>query len=192
MRDLSRALRVHHARSMDALPPGTSLFVNLHPTDLLDEALFAETDPLRPYAGRIVFEITERAPLERLPAVRSRVADLRALGYRIAVDDVGAGYAGLSSLAVLCPNIVKLDAILVRGIDQSKALQTLIESLVVACARLQIEVIAEAVETEAERKALEELGVDLMQGHLFAHAVEGFPLADCAHRTVPEGPANDR
>jgi EAL domain-containing protein (putative c-di-GMP-specific phosphodiesterase class I) len=192
MRDLSRALRVHHAGSMASLPPGTSLFVNLHPTDLLDEALFAEADPLRPYAGRIVFEITERAPLERLPAVRSRVADLRALGYRIAVDDVGAGYAGLSSLAVLCPNIVKLDAILVRGIDQSKTLQTLIESLVVACARLQIDVIAEAVETEAERKALEDLGVDLMQGHLFAHALEGFPPAECARRIVSEKSAPDQ
>jgi EAL domain-containing protein (putative c-di-GMP-specific phosphodiesterase class I) len=180
MRELSRLLRTLHAGSMAALPPNTSLFVNLHPTDLLDEALFAEADPLRPHADRIVFEITERAPLERLPAVRNRVADLRALGYRVAVDDVGAGYAGLSSLAVLCPNIVKLDALLVRGIDQSIALQTLIESLVTACARLGIDVIAEAVETDDEKTTLMELGIDLMQGHLFARAAEGFPLGSYA------------
>src|SRR4029079_4492117 len=74
-------------------------FVNLSPHDLLDDALYSANAPLSRYATRVVVEITERAALERIDGLSRRIGDLRKLGFRVAVDDLGAGYAGLSSFA---------------------------------------------------------------------------------------------
>ena len=112
--------------------------------------------------------MTERAPLETIRDVTSRVAQLRALGYRIAVDDLGAGYAGLTSFAHLEPEVVKVDMSLIRGIDRSPMKQKLLGSIIGLCRDLGIEMIAEGIETEAERDTLIRLGGDLCQGYLFA------------------------
>ncbi len=94
-------------------------FVNLHPEDLVDEALYQHGSQLTRFAHRVVLEITERASLEHIGNVRDRVARLRALGFRIALDDLGAGYAGLTSFTQLEPEFVKLDMELIRGIHQN-------------------------------------------------------------------------
>jgi EAL domain-containing protein (putative c-di-GMP-specific phosphodiesterase class I) len=94
------------------------------------------------------------------------------------VDDLGSGYAGLSSFSILEPEFVKLDLSLVRGIDRSKRRQTVIRSMLTLCQReLGMRVICEGVETAAERDALAGVGCDLLQGYLFARPSRGFDLA---------------
>jgi EAL domain-containing protein (putative c-di-GMP-specific phosphodiesterase class I)/ActR/RegA family two-component response regulator len=100
------------------------LFVNLSTPELEDEELYSVSSPLAPLASRTVLEITERASLDAINDVRGRVAALRRMGFRIALDDIGAGYAGLSSFAALEPDVVKLDMSLVRDVhirDQAAA-----------------------------------------------------------------------
>ena len=84
-----------------------------------DHELFSPAAPLSRIASRVVLEITERASLDELGDVAPRLAQLRGLGFRIAIDDLGAGYAGLTSFAQLEPEVVKVDMSLVRGIDSS-------------------------------------------------------------------------
>jgi EAL domain-containing protein (putative c-di-GMP-specific phosphodiesterase class I) len=100
---------------------------------------------------------------------------LRNLGFRIAVDDLGAGYAGLSSFSQLEPDFVKLDMSLVRGIDASSSKSSLVRSMVHVCTQeLGMRVVCEGVETKAERDTLEGLGADLLQGYLFGKPERGF------------------
>jgi len=166
--DLGRTIRALACRAAEQrLPDGALLFINLHPSDFLDPALY-EADGLGRHAGRIVLEVTERASLDRLDNLRDRVARLRALGYRIAVDDLGAGYAGLSAFANLEPDVVKIDMSLVRDIENARTKQRLVRSLADVCGELGMKVVAEGVETAAERDALVEVGCDLLQGYLLA------------------------
>jgi EAL domain-containing protein (putative c-di-GMP-specific phosphodiesterase class I) len=123
----------------------------------------------------VVLEITERSSLDRVADLPSKVALLREIGFRIAVDDLGAGYAGLTSLALLEPEIVKLDMTLVRDVHQSPTRQKLIRSMTSLCRDMGMLVVAEGVETLAEREALRELGCDLLQGYLFAKPGKPFP-----------------
>lgn len=149
-------------------------FVNLHVRDLLDETLFAEDAPLFPYAERVVLELTERAALEAVHELRERVQRLRQLGYRIAIDDLGAGYSGLTSLAQLEPEIVKVDMSLVRDIHREPKKQKLVQVIANLCRDLGSEVVVEGVETVEERDQLLELGCDLFQGYLFARPAKPF------------------
>jgi EAL domain-containing protein (putative c-di-GMP-specific phosphodiesterase class I) len=107
--ELGRIIRQHVARILAATPPA-HLFVNLHPADLEDEELYADDGALTPYASQVVLEITERAALDRIHELQTRVTRLRSLGYRIAIDDLGAGYAGLTSFAQLEPEVVNWSA----------------------------------------------------------------------------------
>jgi EAL domain-containing protein (putative c-di-GMP-specific phosphodiesterase class I) len=150
------------------------IFVNLHVLDLEDEDLFDPSAPLAAFAPRIHFEITERAALERVRDATERTARLRALGYRIAIDDLGEGYSGLTSFAQLEPEAVKLDMSLIRGIDGVPMKRKLVRAMATLCRELDARLIAEGVETEPERDTLLELGVDLLQGYLFARPA--FPL----------------
>jgi EAL domain-containing protein (putative c-di-GMP-specific phosphodiesterase class I) len=168
LQDLGRTVRDRVARTLDEQPTSALLFVNLHAMELADDSLLEPGAPLSRHAERVVLEVTERAPLEQIRDVTARVGQLRALGYRIAVDDLGAGYAGLTSFAHLEPEVVKVDMSLIRGIDQSRMKQKLLGSIVSLCRDLGIEIIAEGIETEAERDALVRVGGDLCQGYLFA------------------------
>jgi EAL domain-containing protein (putative c-di-GMP-specific phosphodiesterase class I)/CheY-like chemotaxis protein len=173
--ELGRIIRGHVARIMRETPPVGHVFVNLHPADLEDAELYADDGALTPFARNIVLEITERAALDRIHELSARVTRLRTLGYRIAIDDLGAGYAGLTSFAQLEPEVVKVDMSLVRGIDSSPVKQKLVRSIIALCTELGIQLVAEGIETPAERDALIALGGDLCQGYLFAKPGRGFP-----------------
>lgn len=175
---LGRRIRSVVAADLVHAPPSAEIFVNLHSTDLMDEDLFDREAPLSRLAGRVVLEVTERATLDRVPDARDRVAHLRSMGYRIAVDDLGAGYAGLSSLAQLEPDLVKLDMSLSRGIDGNPTQQILVRSMATLCREMGTSFVVEGVETARELRTLTSLGADLFQGHLFARAAAGFPAAD--------------
>lgn len=120
--ELGRLIRAMAVNPPEPLASDTLLFLNLHPSDLLDDELFRQDGLLAAIATHVVLEITERASLDGIRDVRSRVAALRKLGFRIAVDDLGAGYAGLTSFTLLEPDIVKLDmALFVTSIDSRRS-----------------------------------------------------------------------
>jgi EAL domain-containing protein (putative c-di-GMP-specific phosphodiesterase class I)/ActR/RegA family two-component response regulator len=169
VREVGRAVRRAVAESTPLAPADTMMFVNLHAADLGDDSLYTPSSPLSAYAGKVVLEITERTSLSRVGDVRECVTRLRKLGYRIAVDDLGAGYAGLSSFSQLEPDVAKLDMSLVRGIDVSSRKASIVRSMLTVCQReLGTYVVCEGVETESERDTLTSLGADLLQGYLFA------------------------
>ncbi len=175
LNDLGRAIRAEVAHALPAAPLGPQIFVNLHTRDLADAALFSPTSPLSHFADRVVLEITERAPLETVRDVEHRIEALRTMGFRIAVDDMGAGYAGLTAFAQLRPEVVKLDMSLIRGVDRDPVKQKLVGAMTALCHDMGMAVIAEGIETAAERDAVDELGCELMQGYLFARPDRGFP-----------------
>jgi EAL domain-containing protein (putative c-di-GMP-specific phosphodiesterase class I) len=174
---LGRRVRALAAAAMSAADPSIALFTNLHPVDLADEELFDDGSPLTSMARRVILEVTERAAIEEVDDVERRVSRLRELGFRIAVDDLGAGYAGLSSFALLEPELVKLDVSLLRDIDQSPVKQKLVASMTALCKDMGFSVVAEGIETAAERDCVVALGCDLLQGFLFARPGRPFPPA---------------
>lgn len=165
---LTRAIYQKIAQQAPLLPEGRLLFVNVHPPDLLETSLHGLGSPLAPFADRIVLEITERASIEKMGDISHVVRDLRLLGYRLAVDDLGTGYAGLSSFTQLSPEIVKLDRSLVQDIDSNPTKQRVVKAMLQLCADLGMQVISEGVETAKERDALAMLGADLLQGYLYS------------------------
>jgi EAL domain-containing protein (putative c-di-GMP-specific phosphodiesterase class I) len=172
--DIGRAVRARVAMQCESAPAGARLFVNLHPEDLADDELLLPTSPLSRVAERVVLEITERAALDKVHDVRGRVGRLRKMGFRIAIDDLGAGYAGLTSFAQLEPEVVKLDMSLIRGVDADATRAKLVRSMTALCKELDMQVISEGIETVAERDTIAEIGCDLLQGYLFAKPGDGF------------------
>lgn len=172
--DLGRGVRMRVADAARSAPPHVDLFVNLHPRDLLDPALYSEDAPLARVAKRVVLEITERASLENVSGIEDRIARLRAMGYRVAIDDLGAGYAGLTAFARVRPDVAKIDMALVRGVDAEPVKQRLVAAVRALCSDMGIVVVAEGVETVEERDTLRSLGCDLLQGFLFGAPAPAF------------------
>jgi EAL domain-containing protein (putative c-di-GMP-specific phosphodiesterase class I) len=168
LHDLGRAIRADCVEPVAKGAREPLLFVNLHELDLLDETLYARNTALSAVADRVILEISERARLETVSDVPRRIRDLRTRGFRIAIDDVGAGYAGLTGFAMLEPDIVKFDVGLVRDVDHALGKRRLMRSIITICRELGIQVIAEGVETRAELETLVDLGCDTLQGYLFA------------------------
>jgi EAL domain-containing protein (putative c-di-GMP-specific phosphodiesterase class I) len=172
--ELGRAIRAKIAAAIPEAPEGARIFVNVDSEELQDEALYGAGEPLRPFADRVVLEIAERAPLDAVSRLGERIEQLRAAGFRIAVDDLGAGYAGLGSFARLRPSVVKLDVSLVRDIDQDAVKRKIVQSMATLCAGMRVELVAEGVETEQERQTLGFLGCYHHQGFLYAPPQRGF------------------
>jgi len=185
--DVGRTARARAAEAAAELPPGTLLFVNLHPTDIRDEDLYLPTSPLSKVANRVVLELTERASLDGVSDLENRVARLRRLGFKIAVDDLGAGYAALSVFAQLSPEIVKIDMGIVRDVHKSPTKARVIRSLADMCRDMGVRMIVEGVETVEEQEKVVELGCDLLQGYLFAKPVRELPGTDSRTCRWPSG-----
>lgn len=117
---------------------------------------------------QIIFEVTEGEHIEDGPWLAEILREYRRLGFRTAIDDFGAGHAGLRLLAEFQPDIVKIDMAIIRGIDHDKPRQAIVRALVMLCEELRIDVVAEGIETPAERDCLRDAGIHLMQGFLFA------------------------
>lgn len=148
-----------------SLPADASLSVNAAPATLVSDAFYraittADVDP-----SRLIVEVTEHAAVEDYPDLRSAVDRLAALGVRLAIDDVGAGFAGLNQIVHLSPDIIKIDAQLVRDVDQSVVKRAVVSALVALARETDIVVIAEGIETEAELDTLARLDVELGQGY---------------------------
>jgi EAL domain-containing protein (putative c-di-GMP-specific phosphodiesterase class I) len=176
--ELGRAVRARVAGDASASPADAVIFVNVHPAELEDETLYGAHTPFSRVARRIVLEVTERASLDRVRDVDNRIARLRAIGFRLAVDDLGAAYSGLATLARIEPDIVKLDMVLARGLASQSANRAVIRSMVQLCLELGMAFVCEGVETEAQRDAMIELGCDLFQGYLYSRPERGFQTID--------------
>lgn len=167
----------------DHLPPGAAIHLNVSPAFLAARgdlhSLVAGTD------RSVVLELTEYEPVADYPVLAEA---WEALGEHVelAVDDAGSGYASLRHILSLRPAVVKLDLQLVRGIDEDPARQALVSGLVFFVQQTGIRLVAEGVETEAERERLAALGVGYGQGYLFGRpapaATFGVPAADAPGR----------
>lgn len=165
---LGRLARRSIALHMKELPTDALMYINLAPADLDDPELLAGDPHLLPWASRVVFEVTERSGVLDFQRFREHVAQLRAHGFRFAVDDLGSSYVSLSSIERLRPDAIKIDMGLVRDVhrhpDQANLIQRIIDFTIDA----GIEAIAEGVENKAELRAIAGLGCHLMQGFYFA------------------------
>lgn len=165
--ELGRGLRDQAIARYEHQDPRLHLFLNVHPLELVAGEFEDPRSRVHASARRVVLEFTERNPLDGVKGVPECVARLRDLGFRIAIDDLGAGYAGLVSFVSLEPEFVKLDLSLLRNVDESPVRQRLVLALTTLCHDMGMRVVAEGIETEAERDAAVSLGVDLLQGFRF-------------------------
>lgn len=147
------------------------VFVNFDPASIYDPhyclketGAFARALGLDP--GRIVFEVTEGSEVRSLDHLRNILEVYRTAGFRVALDDVGAGFSGLNTLRALRPDLIKLDRELIRDVDADRYRQSIVRHLIALGHELGIEVLAEGIEREGERRWLVEAGVDHLQGYL--------------------------
>lgn len=159
---------VRNAREwLTRMPDPVKLFVNLHPSDFSDPDYLATlVQPLSPWSSRVVFEITERKSIRDFEAWRISLGVLKALGFDLAVDDLGAGYNSLGVLAEVKPSYIKIDMSIVRDVHQDSHKQRLVEVICRFAASTGARVIAEGVEVEYEAFVLQRAGVGLLQGYL--------------------------
>lgn len=131
-------------------------------------------------AQRLMFEVTEGERIADPQHLKSIFAEYERQGFTTAIDDFGSGYSGLNLLAEFQPQVLKLDMALTRNIDADPVREAIVAGIVLVASRLKITLIAEGVETPAERDALAGLGIHLMQGYLFARPEVGrLPLSSC-------------
>jgi EAL domain-containing protein (putative c-di-GMP-specific phosphodiesterase class I) len=128
---------------------------------------------------RLMFEFTEDERMREVAHVRRIIEAYRARGFTTAIDDFGAGYAGLGLLADLRPDMLKLDMALIRGIDESAARRAIVAGVLGIADAIGVRCIAEGIETAAELRTLKEIGMRLCQGYLLARpATEVLPVID--------------
>lgn len=148
------------------------LFLNVSPTSLLERNYPSNQTPLiLEQAGisprSVVIEISEQYPLDDYDLIRDTVRHYRAMGFEIAIDDLGAGYAGLRSWSELRPDYVKIDRHFIAGIDDDIVKQEFVRSIIDIAAGLGCRVIAEGIETPAEYQTVFNMGIRLGQGYYF-------------------------
>lgn len=184
--ELEDAAREMQLAQAGALPTENAplLFLNVTPTVIADarfvdrlEQQVARVPGLSP--SRLVLEITERAEHGSVERLAARVTELKALGYQIAVDDVGAGVSGLNRLMLLRPHWLKLDYQLTHRLDEDRYKQNLLHFLVHFANLSGVRLIAEGVERREELATLIDGGVRHSQGYLLARPSPGFsPIQD--------------
>ena len=148
------------------------LFINLDPNELISGNLNVNSFSklVLDYGlcpSRIVFEITERRYIEDLEEFNKKYDDFRHAGYKIAVDDVGAGYSSLNTIAVLKPDIIKIDINLIRDIHKDFVKKEIVKTLMLFAQKINTKVLSEGIETQDEYHTLFELGSELGQGYFF-------------------------
>jgi EAL domain-containing protein (putative c-di-GMP-specific phosphodiesterase class I) len=150
--------------ALPSLPERTFLGVNVSASTLVSDA-FAHLVASVP-GDRVVIELTEHEFVEDYAAIADSCGALRTRGFRFAVDDAGAGYAGLAHIVSLAPDIIKLDATITRGINANTYAREMVSSLVSLARFWKAHVVAEGIETEGELATLRRIGVDRGQGYL--------------------------
>lgn len=169
-----------------ALPPNCFLSVNIGPEVLSSPKVREVWGDVGDMSGVIV-ELTEHARIDSYGELQADFARLRAAGALLAVDDVGSGYAGLTHLLALRPEMIKLDRALIDGIDRDEAKRGLVEMIGTFAARMDGWILAEGIERAEELSVIAELGVPLAQGYYLGRpAPQWTSLNAQAERTLVE------
>lgn len=161
------------SNSSKVLKPQELLFLNVDPQILIDPD-FASGQTRKLLAQKnlipsdVVLEITERSAIQDFPTFREALEHYRNQGYLIALDDVGAGYSSLQSIAELQPDFLKIDRSLIQSIHTDPTKWALLETFSTFSHRIGCRLLAEGVETEAEMRTVVQLGVDYVQGYFVA------------------------
>jgi EAL domain-containing protein (putative c-di-GMP-specific phosphodiesterase class I)/DNA-binding response OmpR family regulator len=182
--ELDRLCRMMAARGSATRPAKYLRFINTEPIDLLSgthgdmavqEFIDATPEELR---SQTVIEITENSVIDDFARMRHVVERLRKQGFRIAIDDAGAGYAGLQTMVEIEPDFIKLDMSLTRHLERSVVKQKLIGTLRDFCRQADIALVAEGIETQEQLDVLLALDITYGQGFLFAHPGSPYPLRE--------------
>ncbi|MCK6482922.1 MAG: EAL domain-containing protein [Phycisphaerae bacterium] len=176
------------------LPPGCNVLINFLPAAVYDPKHCLQTSIRAAYDSglspeQVTFEVVETHQVDDPEHLRGILDYYRSHGFRVALDDVGAGYAGLSLMAELQPDLVKLDAKVVRKSEHNAAYRDVCASVIELAHKGGHRVVAEGIETPEQCAVMEALGVDLLQGFLF-----GRPAAEpagCRLSVVNLPPSDD-
>jgi len=166
---LCQRTALRQARRMEG---GCKLFLNALPSSLLEpgfrESLLADLPDGFPLGRQdIVLEIADRSSIEDYEAFGTEVTDLRAMGFKMSIDDVGKGSTSLESLTEIKPDYIKVDTSLIRNIHSNLIKQELLRSLCQVAKTMDCQVIAEGIETQEELTAVRRCGARLGQGYYF-------------------------
>ncbi|MDP3427768.1 MAG: EAL domain-containing protein, partial [Humidesulfovibrio sp.] len=177
---LERLCREKAISSFGAIGPGQKLFLNIHPKTMADpEFTHGKTLELLQAVGlapeNIVFEITERHSITEFALFHRTLDHYRSQGYLVAIDDAGAGYSGLTSIAQIRPDFIKIDMSLIQGIDKDPVKRALIETFVTFADKIGSKIIAEGIEAQAQAACLIDIGVHYGQGFYLARPASPKP-----------------
>lgn len=158
------------------------LFINVDPLSMVHEHFregqtleFVEQVRLNP--SQLIIELTETHPVEDVRLMQQAMVHYREMGFRVALDDLGAGYSGLKLWSEIRPDIVKIDRHFIHGVDQDRTKQQFVSTILKTATALGCRVITEGVETEGEYATLRKLGVEMLQGYYFGRPVEVPPFS---------------
>jgi len=176
--ELDRLCRRRALLSSGRVPSNARIFVNALPATMRDpqfrgKPLIDFLDRAQVAPDRIVIEITEKLVIENYGLFRETMAYFSDLGMSFAVDDVGAGYSGLESIARLKPTFLKIDTALVRDVHASMVNQAIVKAIISLGRGIGAQVIAEGIHSEEETQALRTMGVDFGQGYYLARPDPG-------------------
>ncbi len=178
-RELDRLCKLTAINAAKSKPSNTYLFINTLPTTLddpefLNGRAFENLAASNLQPNDVVWELTERNPIEDFDAFGVLMQEFTTMGYKIAIDDVGTGYSSIQTITHVRPLYLKVDISLVTKIEENLLKQELVSSLLALASNIHADLIAEGVETQAEVGALKELGVKFGQGYIFGRPSETF------------------
>ncbi|SKA77039.1 diguanylate cyclase (GGDEF) domain-containing protein [Paucidesulfovibrio gracilis DSM 16080] len=158
---------------LGAIVSGQKLFLNIHPKTMADPNFTpGKTLQLLEEAGltpeNVIFEITERHSIQNFDLFYRTLAHYRSQGFLVAVDDAGAGYSGLTSIAEIRPDFIKIDKNLVMDVDRDPVKRALIETFVSFANKIGSRILAEGIETKGQTTCLVDMGVHFGQGFYLA------------------------
>jgi EAL domain-containing protein (putative c-di-GMP-specific phosphodiesterase class I) len=172
--ELDCACRESGLRGAMDFPSGTKLFLNIRPTTIHDpnfreDRLIETLEKRRLAPCDVVFEVSEQESIRSFGAFREMRDHYRRLGFQFALDDTGAGYAGLEELVEIEPDYIKIDRSMVSGVDQDPARQDVLAAVLQLADKMGAQVIGEGLDTLEELEMLGRLGIRFGQGWLFGH-----------------------
>ncbi len=189
--ELDRACFRTALRGAIGLEPVHRLFVNLLPLSFYD-SYFIETEVgnLLDAAGllpaNVVFEITEQLAIENFTSFRTALARYTAMGFGVAIDDVGTKHSNLEAIMALRPQFIKISDVLTRGVARSTVKREMLASLARIASAIDAVVVAEGIETPDDLAILRELGLRYGQGFFLARPGPAFPRVRPAVRRAIE------
>ena len=177
--EFEKLCRTQALKNAAAKPREAKLFINVDPNVIYDPELKSgfTCEILKEYGLNpkdIIFEVTEKNAIIKMEAFTAAIQHYQQQNFKIAVDDFGSGYSGLERTCFFSPDYLKIDMTLVRDIHEDAFKRSVVKSIVKFCKEMEISVIGEGIETEAELRTLIRLGVDYGQGYFLARPSEQF------------------